>query len=66
MELGRCGGGVGRVFMRYFGACGSLIQCRYSGLLRGYTREVVLSVFKGHRSLCSPFFPLKQLSPASS
>ena len=24
MELGRCGGGVGRVFMRYFSACASL------------------------------------------
>ena len=29
ISLGRCG--AGRVFMRYFGASGSLIHCRYCG-----------------------------------
>src|ERR1700731_3393226 len=32
MELGRRGGGAGRLFIRYFGASGPLIRCMYSGL----------------------------------
>jgi hypothetical protein len=57
ISLGRCG--AGRVFMRYFGASGSVIHCRYIG-------GVVPSVFEGHRNFCSPLFPLKQFFPASS
>jgi hypothetical protein len=56
IQLGRRGGGVGRVFMRYFGAGCSLIHCSYSGLLRGY-RTASFYPFSRGIAACVPLLP---------
>jgi len=49
ISLGRCG--AGRVFMRYFGASGSLIHCRYcGGAFHPFSRDIATCVTPYSRS----------------